>query len=248
MHTDEVLVRWMDVDDVAPTTVACWRGWLHPDEIARADRFRFDADRLAYIGAHALARSLLASVGPYPVERVALRQRPQRKARDRPGAGVATALQPVPQPRRSSPQLSPIGTTSASTSRGATEHHASTTWRTATSRLTRWRSSGRTPPTAGRDAFFRLWTLKEAFIKATGEGLRRSLQSFAFTLDPIAVTFPTGPSTGAAPGEWQFFQARPTARHVVAAAVRRLDGPEVSFVPAGVAPDDLAGCHTSYTS
>ena len=53
---------------MAPTTVAAWRGWLNPEEIARADRFRFDADRVAYVGAHALVRGVLASVGPHPAE------------------------------------------------------------------------------------------------------------------------------------------------------------------------------------
>ena len=134
---------------------------------------------------------------------------------------------------------------SASTWRGVTGRRASRTSPGATSRPTRWRSCGRRPPTAGADAFFRLWTLKEAFIKATGEGLGRSLQSFGFALDPIAVTFP-GAAVGE-PDEWQFLQTRPTARHVVAAAVRRVDGPPVSFAPAAVAPDALAGSHRPET-
>ena len=38
-------------------------------------------------------------------------------------------------------------------------------------------------PAARTDAFFRLWTCKEAFLKATGEGLSRSTRSYEIDLD-----------------------------------------------------------------
>jgi 4'-phosphopantetheinyl transferase len=42
------------------------------------------------------------------------------------------------------------------------------------------------------DAFFRLWTCKEAFLKATGEGLSRSTRSFEITLSPPRLLWATG--------------------------------------------------------
>ena len=42
------------------------------------------------------------------------------------------------------------------------------------------------------DAFFRLWTCKEAFLKATGEGLSRSTRSYEIAPDRSRVLWATG--------------------------------------------------------
>ena len=67
--------------------------------------------------------------------------------------------------------------------------------------------------------FARLWTLKEAFVKATGEGLRRSLADFSFTLDPITIRFHGASQTGGR--DWQFAQLCLDHEQVIAIAVRR---------------------------
>lgn len=239
LRPDAVLVRWMDIEDVPPATLAFWRRWLSPDEVARADRFRFDADRLSYIGAHALVRSLLASVGPYPAGE-------WRFICDERG-------KPEIDPALESPLRCNLSHTRGMVAAAVSYRHAVGVDVERFDRATRFRDLARryfTPDEmalvqshaadGGREAFFRLWTLKEAFIKATGEGLERSLQSFSFALDPIVVTFPAAPDAEQS-GQWQFFQARPTADHVIAAAVRRVGGSDVSFVPAAVASVDLAG-------
>ena len=42
------------------------------------------------------------------------------------------------------------------------------------------------------DAFFRLWTCKEAFLKATGEGLSRSTRSYEIAFSPPRLLWATG--------------------------------------------------------
>jgi 4'-phosphopantetheinyl transferase len=52
-------------------------------------------------------------------------------------------------------------------------------------------------------AFFRCWTRKEAFIKATGDGLSTPLDSFSVTLDPgDAARFVRLPADAEALGAW----------------------------------------------
>lgn len=63
------------------------------------------------------------------------------------------------------------------------------------------------------------WVLKEAYLKALGTGLRRTLSGFAFTGLPgprIEVHDSGRPLAG-----WQFDLIRPTPQHVVAVATER---------------------------
>jgi 4'-phosphopantetheinyl transferase len=71
-----------------------------------------------------------------------------------------------------------------------------------------------------RDAFFTLWTLKEAWTKARGTGLSLSLSDFAFTLDPLTISF--SPQLALDPKAWFFSQDRlsPTLRLAIAAQRR----------------------------
>lgn len=66
--------------------------------------------------------------------------------------------------------------------------------------------------------FLRLWTLKESFIKATGEGLSRDLASFWFAVSPPRIHF-TSPSLRDQPGDWQFEQQLLHGCFVAAAGV-----------------------------
>ena len=68
-----------------------------------------------------------------------------------------------------------------------------------------------------QSAFFTIWTLKEAFVKAIGLGLRFPLETFSFELDgDRLVRFHPPPTL---PGSWRFVQFAPTDRHRGALAV-----------------------------
>ena len=74
---------------------------------------------------------------------------------------------------------------------------------------------------AGEQArrFFALWTLKESWLKATGRGLADGLGNVSFALDPGHAALSVAFANDAA-GAWRFWQAQPSADHVLALALR----------------------------
>ena len=82
-----------------------------------------------------------------------------------------------------------------------------------------------TPPDERDDTFLQFWTLKEAYIKARGAGLSIPLEQFAFSLTPgRAPAIQIDGMLGDDPATWQFVQFRPGPEHLLAVAIRRLQG------------------------
>jgi 4'-phosphopantetheinyl transferase len=217
----EVAVWWMNFDSPPVGVVGRWRSCLDPSERAQAERFHFREDRETYIAAHWLVRTALASVGgvsPGDWRFVAERLgkpgidpalgRPELKfnlAHSRGFVACAVTLG------------SEIGIdVEAISSRHSGLDIAAHFFSPAEVAILR-----ATAPDRQHEVFLRFWTLKEAFIKATGEGLSRPLDSFSFVLDPVAISFSQDQTDKAA--RWQFIEVRPTAQHLLALAIERTE-------------------------
>jgi 4'-phosphopantetheinyl transferase len=91
--------------------------------------------------------------------------------------------------------------------------------------------------------FFRFWTLKEAYVKATGRGLATGFDPFSFVLDPDEIQVVFHPAVQDDPGQdqhgqgdgpaisghWQFFQFSPVQGYMAAVAVNKKDGPPLTL-------------------
>ncbi len=87
------------------------------------------------------------------------------------------------------------------------------------------------------ETFVRIWTLKEAYIKAVGLGLACPLDSFAFRLNPIGIRFRHDGIDS--PRHWQFAQWRPTRDCVIAVAQRAAPAKTITLAQRAVRPADL---------
>jgi 4'-phosphopantetheinyl transferase len=220
----DVLLWWMAVDGPPAETVDRWCATLDEGERTRADRFHFRADRETYIAAHALTRALLAEVDTLPAEAWRFITTPTGRP------------EIAPDLDRSRLRFSLSHTRGLVACAVGVDHDLGVDVEAAQDRIAneldlaaRFFAPSEVVLLRGtaedqrRDAFLRIWTLKEAYIKATGQGLACPLNSFAFSLDPIKLQV-DGVDADAS-RSWQFVQFDATTRHVIALAVRHAPAP-----------------------
>jgi 4'-phosphopantetheinyl transferase len=94
---------------------------------------------------------------------------------------------------------------------------------------------GSLPPAARLQRFLLLWTLKEAFLKATGAGLGGAMERVVFDLvdetRPVLVAAPGDDGDAPSLAAWRFMLAPDLHDHVLALAFRPDEGLHADCVP-----------------
>jgi 4'-phosphopantetheinyl transferase len=222
LDPDTVRVRWLPIGGSEENHLARWRRVLDSEELAQADRYVFASDRNTYIGAHALLRTMLSGATGLPTATWRYARPPFGKpelAPSRPGGGLRFNLSHTRGFVACAIAHDEIGLDVEASDRPIDFAIADRFFAPEEARLV-----NAAPPEQKAFLFFRFWTLKEAFIKATGEGLRRPLDTFSFSVDPLRIAFHPERDDirrDDDPDAWQFFSGHAAKHCPLALAILR---------------------------
>ena len=172
--------------DLSPEQVEPLRSVLSDEEKIRADRFRFDEPRAKFVGCRATLRRLIASCCQIAPESVQFDYGPHGKPQL--SARTGSGFQQIQFSVSHSGQFGLIAITNDSLIgvdieqiNPAVKHLrlAERFFSTVESQ-----TLARLPADQQLQAFYRGWTCKEAYIKATGEGFSFPLNQFVVEFDP----------------------------------------------------------------
>ncbi len=234
VNRNSVTLRWLSLDRIAATDWPRLERLLDASECSRARRFHFERDRHAYIAAHALVRGMLSRLAGFA----------PREWRFTVNAHGKPELLPPPGVPRFRTNLS--HTRGLVVAALTVEHDVGVDVEWLDRDNLSMDLAGRyfapaeyallemIPDPRRRAALFAIWTLKEAYIKAVGLGLKLPLDAFAFSLDPLAISFSADVEERSR--DWLFRRFRPTASHMMALALRH---PNPQQVTVTAQPADL---------
>lgn len=202
----DVFVYWTAVPGQGDVSKIIPR--LDQDERARAERFHFREDRHAFVTAHGLLRHALDQIAGDRLAKEGtwrFRDLPGGKpviVGARGGAPHCSLSHTRPMVAAAVSWAGPLGVDIETMTRAVRrENVAGLAFSPEEQALL-----GGLGEEAWTEAFFTLWTLKEAAVKATGQGLSADLQGFSFALAPPYLRT-SGPD-GSHSAEWQFHASR----------------------------------------
>ena len=238
---DHAVRLWaMAIGDLEEKDVSGWRAVLDYAERARVERLAVARNRVEYIAAHALTRRVLSeATGEAPSAfryQVGAKGKPVAVVYGRPAAIEFNLSHTNGLVAIAVSRLGPVGVDAEAIDRNVNLAVADRYFFGAEGS---WLAG--LPPAGRAEGFLRLWTLKEAYIKATGRGLSQPLDEFWFEIDPPRIRFT--PAIADDEGAWRFDQRVLAGRFLVAVGWRAGCGdggddglPEVALLE----PEDLS--------
>lgn len=227
----------MPVGGLSEADVEGWRAVLDDSERQRAARFVFERNRVEYIAAHALARRLLSNVTGDPPEAIrfgiGVNGKPELL-----GGGRAS---PCVRFNLSHTEGMVVVGAAAGLELGVDVEAIDRSVDLAVADRyffgaeARWLAG--LEPSRRPEGFLRLWTLKEAYIKATGLGMSQPLDEFWFEVDATRIRFT--PAIADDETAWRFRQQLLAGRFLVAAGWRLGAGPEPAVTVETLSPAEL---------
>lgn len=212
--------------------------FLGDDERRRRDRFLFERDRHVYTLAHGMLRwalSQYADVKPGEWEfHPDAFGRPELSDRFKPlglrfNLSHTTALAVVAVTREMD-----VGIDVERLDRRASTELVATSFAAAEQA-----ELERCSPENFLERFFEIWTLKEAYIKGRGMGLRIPLETFAFLIGASGdLVFEADPTIEPDPTAWSFRRLQPWPESIVSVAARVGHG-ELRLVWSELSPADI---------
>ncbi len=212
-----VFIMQLKADDDPQQTAQCLAA-LSPEERRQQQKFHFAKDRQLYLHAHAMLRRLLSAyVSCAPQDLVFETNAYGKPALKHPAQlsfNLSHAHQGTALVIAADPQLDLGVDIEHTQDRGElislADHYFSAS-------EAAWLKQQ--PKTQQGTVFFKLWTLKEAYIKAIGKGLSIDLNSFSFHTLDTEITIDHG-SQVEHHHSWFFAQAMPFEAYQMAVAVR----------------------------
>jgi 4'-phosphopantetheinyl transferase len=219
--THPVRVWWLQTQAIGAADWPRLASLLDEHERQRAARFHFERDRQTYIAAHALARGLLSHWAGCSASAWRFDHGTHGKPEVRCPPGMPGLRFNLSHTRG----LAAVALTRTLDIGVDTEWQARDCDSDALAQ--RYFAApeqallSATPQAQKAALFLRFWTLKEAYIKAIGEGLSHPLDSFYFSLDPPEIHFVEAASSQAQASLWHFRLIQPTPEHLLALGVRQ---------------------------
>lgn len=228
----KALIWHLDCRNIDPIWWSKLVELLSLDERIRADKFYFEHDRKSYIAAHALTRAMLALVikcRPESIEFV---------TDDFGKPELITSTKTFPKLRIN------LSHTRHAVMVGLTMEHdigVDIEWLGRNDRCLELANTVLTPEERlvikntkdhqKKQYFLKLWTLKEAYIKAIGKGLSLPLTDFYFSLDPLSIHFKIErePTNIHHCKYWHFMPIQPGPDHVAAIAIHSTTSSKIDF-------------------